>query len=62
MITCKKCQGRVFIDRVFSQKMRIELYCLLCGKRWFVKKDGNAFGQWLNSLERNLNADYCIST
>lgn len=58
---CKKCQGRVFIDRVFSQKLRIELYCLACGKRWFVKKDGNAFGQWLNNQEKKLNADFCIS-
>lgn len=62
MMTCKKCNGRVYIDRVFSQKTRIELYCLMCGKRWFVKKQGNAFGEWLEKLEKKHNADYCIST
>ena len=59
---CSKCQGRVLVDRVFSQNLRIELFCSMCGKRWFVKKDGNAFGKWLSKQEKRLNADYCIST
>jgi NAD-dependent SIR2 family protein deacetylase len=62
MMTCKKCNGRIYIDRVFSQKLRIEIYCLSCGKRWFVKKDGNAFGEWLNKIEKGLGAEYCIFT
>lgn len=61
MMTCRRCNGRVCIDRVYSQKLRIELSCLTCGKRWFVKKDGNAFGEWLNKIEKRFNAEYCIS-
>jgi len=49
---CKKCNGRVFIDRVFSQKLRIELYCIACGKRWIIKKDGSKFGRWLEKKEK----------
>lgn len=33
MITCTKCGGRVFVDRVFTSVAHLELYCLLCGKR-----------------------------
>jgi hypothetical protein len=60
MMTCKRCNGRVFIDRVFSQKLRIELFCGLCGKRWFIRKSGNAFGEWLNKKEHKLNVESCI--
>lgn len=33
MIRCIKCNGRVFVDRVFLTEQHLELYCLLCGKR-----------------------------
>lgn len=33
MIKCSKCNGRVFVDRVFTTPAHLELYCLLCGKR-----------------------------
>ena len=59
---CKTCNGRVFIDRVYSQKMRVELYCLLCGRRWMIRKDGNIFGLWLTENEKNLQKKSCIST
>lgn len=58
---CKKCTGRVFIDRVFSQKLRFELFCIMCGKRWIIKKDGNALGKWLEKSERIINKEFCIS-
>jgi hypothetical protein len=32
MMTCKKCGGRVFVDRVFSQKLHVELFCIMCEK------------------------------
>jgi hypothetical protein len=60
MISCTRCKGRVFIDRVFSQKLRIELFCSMCGKRWFVKKDGNKFGTWLDKREKELGKEFCI--
>lgn len=55
MLTCKRCSGRVFIDRVFSQKLHIELFCVLCGKRWMIDKERTVLGRWLTEKER-LNA------
>jgi hypothetical protein len=51
---CKKCGGRVFVDRVFSQKLHMELFCIMCGKRWMVNKETSGFGKWLEKRE-NLN-------
>lgn len=39
----------------------MELSCMNCGKRWFIKKHGNAFGEWLNKIEKEFNDVYCIS-
>jgi hypothetical protein len=52
---CKSCQGRVFVDRVFSQKTRVELYCSMCGKRWMIKKDESVLGKWLSEKEKQLS-------
>ena len=52
MMFHKKCKGgNVFIDRVFSHELRIELFCLRCGKRWFIKRDKGALGRWLSQQE-----------
>ena len=32
----------------------------MCGKRWFVKKDGNKFGTWLDKREKELGKEFCI--
>ena len=60
MLKCKKCKGRVFVDRVYSQNLRIELFCVLCGKRWMVKRD-NRFGAWLAKNEEVTSHKYGIS-
>jgi hypothetical protein len=52
MMKCQRCKGRVFIDRVFSQKLHIELFCILCGKRWMINKELNAFAKWLDQNDR----------
>lgn len=57
---CIKCKGRVFIDRVFSQKMHIELYCISCGKRWMINKEMSAFGRWINKKENEHKKLYGI--
>jgi hypothetical protein len=62
MMKCKKCNGRVFVDRVFSQKLHIELFCLLCGKRWMVNKDRSPLGRWLEQKEFAHLKDYSISS
>lgn len=60
MMNCKKCKGRVFVDRVYSQNLRVELFCILCGKRWMVKRD-NRFGAWLAKREEMTHLGYGIS-
>lgn len=46
-MNCNKCGGKVAVDDVFSQKEHVELFCLMCGKRWMIDKNGNRFGEWL---------------
>jgi hypothetical protein len=62
MMSCRKCEGRVFVDRVFSQKLHMELFCIMCGKRWMVNKDTNAFGKWLEQKDREYAKDLSISS
>jgi hypothetical protein len=52
MMWCMKCDGRVFIDQVFSENNHIELFCISCGKRWMVEKAKGAFGAWLDKKAR----------
>jgi hypothetical protein len=59
---CKKCAGRVFVDRVFSQKLHMELFCIMCGKRWMVNKETSAFGKWLEQKENKNQKAYGISS
>ena len=61
MLSCKKCAGRVFVDRIYSQVLRIELFCSMCGKRWFVRTD-NRFGSWIAKKEAIVQHGYGIST
>lgn len=44
-------QGRVFVDRIFSEKKHIELFCMQCGARWMLDKEKNVFANWLLSQE-----------
>lgn len=60
MMKCQKCSGRVFVDRVFSQKLSVELFCVLCGKRWMIDKDTNRFGKWLEIKEREHEKNFSI--
>lgn len=59
---CKKCNGRVFVDRVFSQKLHMELFCIMCGKRWMVNKETSAFGKWLDRKEQLNEKSFGISS
>jgi len=55
---CRKCSGRVCVDRTFTEGRRLELACLLCGKRTFVNQEENIFGIWLAKRERELRDSY----
>ena len=57
---CERCNGRVFVDRVYSQKLRVELYCVMCGKRWMIRRESR-FGTWLSNKEERLHKGYGIS-
>lgn len=57
---CLKCGGRVFVDRVFSQKLHVELFCIMCGKRWMINKDRSALGRWLEQTEAEHLKDLSI--
>ena len=59
---CRKCNGRVFIDRVFSQKLHIELYCVMCGKRWIINRESSKLGKWLDQKESEYKKDFSISS
>lgn len=61
-MSCSKCRGRVFVDRVFSQKLHIELFCIMCGKRWMLNKDTNGLGRWLENREILQQKDLSISS
>jgi predicted nucleic-acid-binding Zn-ribbon protein len=53
MINCKRCNGRVFIDRQYSSLMHIEVYCVRCGNRNFYHPPAESSeGKWL--LEKEL--------
>ena len=59
---CGKCKGRVFVYRVFSQKLHVELFCMMCGKRWMINKDTSALGKWLEKSEKTKEKDLAISS
>lgn len=48
---CKKCTGRVFVDRIFSEKSHIELFCVMCGMRRMLDKEKSVFAAWLLKKE-----------
>lgn len=59
---CGKCKGRVFVDRVFSQKLHVELFCIMCGKRWMINKDTSLLGRWLEKIEKEKLKSLAISS
>ena len=62
MMNCEKCGGRVFVDRVFSQKSHMELFCIMCGKRWMMNKETSKLGKWLEKTEQHQSKHYGISS
>ena len=62
MMTCQRCGGRVFIDRVFSQKLHMELFCIMCGRRWMLNKETNALAKWLEKRDQEHGKNFSISS
>jgi hypothetical protein len=59
---CQKCNGRVFVDRVFSQKLHVELFCVMCGKRWMINKETSPLGKWLEKQDQRHAKSFFISS
>ena len=52
MIYCRKCKGRMFIDRQYSSIMHLETYCIRCGVRKFYHPPSDSTeGLWLLEKE-----------
>jgi hypothetical protein len=53
MIKCKKCNGRMFIDRQYTEINNLEIYCIKCGERKFFHPPNNSQeGRWLLKREQ----------
>lgn len=59
---CAKCGGRIFIDRVFSQYLSVEVFCIACGKRWMLHKERTAIGRWLSQIEEKHAKNFSTSS
>lgn len=54
MLYCKKCNGRVFVDRMYNAENHIETFCIICGARKFYHNWGpdDREAQWLLETEK----------
>lgn len=50
-LTCPKCSGKMFVDRVYTEESHLEVFCIMCGKRkmYDTTKDNI---KWLVRLEK----------
>ena len=54
MIFCKKCNGRMFVDRQYSNINHLETFCMSCGFRnFFHPPSGSERGRWLLQKEKS---------
>ena len=52
MIKCLKCNKRMFVDRIYTTTLHIEVYCLACGsRRFFHPPEDSIEGTWLLKKE-----------
>jgi hypothetical protein len=61
MMYCKRCQGRVFIDRIFFDYDHLELFCIRCSKRWVLHKSESRLAKWINRAEKKRLDGYGTS-
>jgi hypothetical protein len=52
---CKRCKGKVFVDRQYSSVMHLETFCVICGDRkFFHPPEQSSEGLWLLEKEKLL--------
>jgi hypothetical protein len=56
-LNCPKCSGRVFIDRGQSSFGDIELFCLVCGRRWELHRSHQS-AKIFTRLEKSREVGY----
>lgn len=54
MLTCSKCYGKMFVDRVFTSEVHLETYCINCGKRdmYHYPENHGKYAQWIFNKEK----------
>jgi 5-methylcytosine-specific restriction endonuclease McrA len=55
LLNCKKCEGRVFVDRVHSAYDHLEIFCINCGERKMFHPPSRFDKdiQWLDKIEKS---------
>lgn len=54
-MSCKRCNGRVFVDRQYSSVAHLETFCVMCGDRkFFHPPEQSVEGLWLLEKEKLL--------
>jgi len=54
MLNCKRCSGRIFIDRQYTTTGHIEIFCVMCGFRKFYHPPTESQeGKWLLLKEKS---------
>ena len=54
MLICKRCKGRMFVDRQHTEISNLEIYCMSCGSRTFFHPPSNSQeGKWLLKKEQS---------
>ena len=62
MIFCKKCSGRLFVDRQYTSAQHLETYCIRCGTiNFFHPPQQSGEGRWLLARE-SLRAKLTITS
>ena len=53
MIFCKKCKGRMFVDRQYTTVDHMEVFCIVCGVRdFFHPPSESERGRWILQKEK----------
>lgn len=59
MISCSKCRGRMFVDRVHTASDHMEIFCVTCGMRIMFHPPAEYRSiKWLVEAEGSLLKSY----
>lgn len=62
MLACRKCNGRMFVDRQYTTVDHVEIFCISCGfRKFFHPPSESKEGRWILLKER-LRAKHTITS